>query len=70
MTTLVEVADALIQARVVALGALVHTKYECGHWHAYDWRTYDGTTSSAMGTSPHSERTAIIELLDQLEERL
>jgi hypothetical protein len=66
-STLTDLKLALIQARVVNLGLLVHTAYECGKWMAWDHRSYDGPRSP-LGIAL-DETTAIVELLEQVENR-
>lgn len=66
-TTLHDLRLALIQARVVTLGLLVHTAYECGKWMAWDSRSYGGP-GYPLGIA-NDETTAIVELLEQVEAR-
>lgn len=68
MSALHDLRLALIQARVVTLGLLVHTsELVPGYWSAHDDRSYGGE-GYPLGTG-RDEQAAIIDLLEQVEER-
>jgi len=75
MSDLEKLKAALLQARVVNLGLLVHTDHvrppiptRQFDWAAWDDRTYDGP-GCKVGTGP-TEQAAIIDLLEQVEDDL